>query len=456
CERYVQRGRHIEVQVFGDVHGTVVALHERECSLQRRHQKVVEEAPSPAVDSALRTQLCAAAVTAAREVGYVGAGTVEMLLDEHGAFFFLEMNTRLQVEHPVTEAITGLDLVELQLAVAEGRPLPDEALQPPMRGHAVEVRLTAEDPGAGYRPSTGTFHTFDIPSSVRVDSGFASGSTVSPHYDSLLAKLIAHGPTREAAIRALGGALRDARLHGPVTNRDQLRRILSHPEVVAGHLHTGFLDEHPCTEPFEVSPASAVAAALAIQARHRASARVLAGVASGWRNNPAVDSHVQLEHDGTVVTVAYDLGRNGHLAVDGEPIDAHVVSVTPCDVVLEQRGVRATYRVEIADGHVFVDGPDGSVTFRAVERFPVPGDAAHAGSLVAPMPGSILRVHVRAGDHVVAGQPLVALEAMKMEHVVHAPIDGLVAEVLVTSGEQVDTGQALLVVESAATEAIDA
>jgi propionyl-CoA carboxylase alpha chain len=445
CERYVDRSRHVEVQVFGDTAGTVAALHERECSIQRRHQKIVEEAPSPAVDDDLRRRMCDAAVAAAAAVRYVGAGTVEFLLDDHGAFAFLEMNTRLQVEHPVTELITGLDLVELQLAVAEGHQLPDAALHAPIDGHAIEVRLTAEDPAVGYQPSTGTFHTFHVPDHVRVDTGVESGSVVSPFYDSMVAKVIAHGPTRDVAIRRLTNALSHARLHGPVTNRDQLLRILGHPAFVAGDVHTGFLDEHDTTAPITGDVASAaVAAALAIQAANRASATVWADLPSGWRNNPAVDHVVELAHGDTRHTVAYRLGRDRRLAVDGTDVDGTHVCVTSDRVVRDVGGMRVEHEVQIAGDTVYVDGADGSTVFHVVPRFPAPEDAGHAGSLTAPMPGSIARLHVAAGHHVTSGQPLVALEAMKMEHQILAPHDGTVAEVLVVTGEQVDTGQILL------------
>jgi acyl-CoA carboxylase subunit alpha len=454
CERYIERGRHVEVQVFADAAGTVAALHERECSVQRRHQKIVEEAPSPAVDDDLRRRMCDAAVAAAAAVGYVGAGTVEFLLGGDGSFAFLEMNTRLQVEHPVTELITGLDLVELQLAVAEGRPLPDTAVHAPIDGHAVEVRLTAEDPAAGYQPSTGTFHTFHVPDHVRVDSGVESGSVVSAFYDSMVAKVIAHGPTRDVAIRRLTSALAGARLHGPITNRDQLVRILEHPAFVAGDLHTGFLDDHDTTAPITGDVAgAALAAALALQAANRASATAWAGLPSGWRNNPAVAHVVELDRGGARHVVTYRLGREPQFSVDGiglgVGIGVGLVSVTPERVEFDMGGVRVQHDVHIAGGTVYVDGADGSTVFHLVPRFPAPDDARHAGSLTAPMPGSIVRLHVGAGSVVVAGQPLVALEAMKMEHQILAPSEGTVAEVLVAPGEQVDTGQVLLLLTTA-------
>jgi len=456
CERYVEHGRHIEIQVVADTHSNVVSLHERECSIQRRHQKIIEESPSPAVDGELRRRMSDAALDAARSVGYIGAGTVEFLLDPYGAFWFLEMNTRLQVEHPVTELVTGLDLVALQLAVADGAPLPPAALDPPLDGHAIEVRLTAEDPAAGYRPSSGRFTTFEIDAdAVRVDTGVGSGSNVPPFYDSMVAKVIAHGATRLDAIRTLRSALAGARLHGPATNRDQLLRILEHPAFLAGDLHTGFLDEHPCTEPItgDVRVAAAIAA-LADQAANRAAAGVLRGIPAGWRNNPAVDQRVELVNGDTTVTVAYRGGRHERISVDGEPMDLTPIDVGPEQVVADIGGVRRHFTVGRTGDNRHVDGPDGHVTWRVVPRHPDPAAGVAAGSLVAPMPGAVLRVLVAPGQDVAAGAALVVLEAMKMEHQIAAPGDGTVGEVLVDVGDQVETGQVLLVLT--ATEDDDA
>jgi propionyl-CoA carboxylase alpha chain len=450
CERYVERGRHIEVQVFGDTFGALLALPERECSIQRRHQKIIEESPSPAVDADLRRRLSDAAIDAARAVHYVGAGTIEFLLDPNGDFWFLEMNTRLQVEHPVTEQVTGIDLVELQLAVAAGEPLDVADLEDRLWGHAIEARLTAEDPAMGYRPSTGTFHRFDVDdwTDVRVDTGIDAGSSVSPFYDSMVAKVIADGTTRQAAVRRLINALRTAQLHGPVTNRDQLINVLEHPAFADGHLHTGFLDEFPCTDPIRGDITLAAAAvAMAEQAAHRAAASVLADIPSGWRNNGAVDQVVELALDDAPVRVTYRLGRNGHLDVDGTPVGPTVVRADPDTVVFDDLGLHRTYRVGRYGDQRFVDADDGHVTFTLLPRHPDPDAALAAGSLVAPMPGNVLRVLVGPGDGVSAGQPLVVIEAMKMEHQVLAPAAGTVAIVHVSAGEQVDTGQALLQME---------
>ncbi|MCU0260655.1 MAG: biotin/lipoyl-binding protein [Ilumatobacteraceae bacterium] len=451
CERYVERGRHVEIQVLADRHGGVAALPERECSIQRRHQKIVEESPSPAVGPDLRTAMQSAAVAAAREVGYEGAGTVEFLLAADGTFAFLEMNTRLQVEHPVTEAVTGLDLVEWQIAVAEGRPLGPEVTHHRIDGWAVEARLTAEDPAAGYQPATGTFTTFEIPDHVRVDTGVEAGSVISPYYDSMVAKVIAHAPTRETALRALRTALRDARLHGPTTNRDQLVRILEHPDVVAGDIDTELLDRVDLTAPRHGDVERAAAAAAIALATANAAHGPWAMLPAGWRNNPAVPHAVDLRLGDRTLRVEYDSGRAGWLTVDGSPVGGRVTSTTGGRVTCDVDGLTIVHHVVLGDGVVHVDAADGAVTFQVVPRFVDPSGVAHAaGSLVAPMPGSITRLAVAVGHQVTAGQVLLALEAMKMEHQLHAPAAGTVVAVHVEVGDQVDGGQALLVIEDGA------
>jgi acetyl/propionyl-CoA carboxylase alpha subunit len=457
-ERYLDAPRHVEVQVMADSHGNVVSLFERECSIQRRHQKIVEESPSPAVDAALRSRMGDAAVAAARAVGYVGAGTVEFVLSDDGEYWFLEMNTRLQVEHPVTEAVTGLDLVRLQLLVAQGLPLPLEALSPTMSGHAIEVRLYAEDPEHGFLPSTGTLRAFDVPDDVRLDSGVVTGSVVSPYYDAMLAKVVAHAATREEAAARLRAALRRARIHGVTTNRDLLVRILAEPDFLAGATDTGYLDRH---DPADLGAplldatgelAHAVAAALARQDGHRRQAAVLGGLPSGWRNNPSQRQRVELERRGRPIGVEYRFGRGGHLgvAVDGEPVDVVVHRVDGEAVDLSVGGVRRRYRVDLAGTTVDVSSSLGSSSYDVLPWLPDPADAIAVGSLVAPMPGAVVRVLSAAGDTVAAGQPLVVLEAMKMEHTVASPGPGVVAEVHVVAGQQVDAGMVLAVVEATA------
>jgi propionyl-CoA carboxylase alpha chain len=459
-ERYLEAPRHIEIQVFADTHGNVVSLFERECSIQRRHQKIVEEAPSPVVTAELRERMGQAAVAAAKAVGYVGAGTVEFVVDGDLQFSFLEMNTRLQVEHPVTELVTGLDLVRLQLLVAQGEPLPPEALAPELSGHAIEVRLYAEDARAGFLPSTGTLRAFEVERSVRLDSGVESGGVVSPFYDPMLAKVIAHAPTRAEAARRLSTALRRSRIHGVTTNRDLLVRILEHDEFLDGGTDTAFLERH--------DPAALAAslldeagrdlhltcAALALQADNRDRARVWARLPSGWRNNPSQPQRVELSTDGRPTIVTYAIGRHGvSLAIDDRPLDLTLHAATPGQLDISIDGVRRDVSVAIHGELVDVDSALGSSTHVVLPRFPDPTHATAAGSLLAPMPGSVVRVLVDVGAVVASGQPLVVLEAMKMEHTVSAPSAGSVSDVRVTPGQQVESGAVLVVVVEPAVEA---
>jgi acetyl/propionyl-CoA carboxylase alpha subunit len=459
-ERFVTDPRHVEVQILGDTTGTVIHLFERECSIQRRYQKIVEECPSPAVDEDLRDALTAAAEAAGQAVGYTGAGTVEFVLDRDGSFYFLEMNTRLQVEHPVTEEVTGLDLVELQVRIAEGEPLPPSAREARIGGHAIEVRLYAEDVQGGFLPASGTLHRFEIPAApgIRVDTGFRDGSVVSPHYDAMLAKVIAHGRTRAGAARRLARALGQAEIHGVTTNRDLLTAILREPEFLAGGTDTGYLTRH---EPAALAAAAApgasaarvhaLAAALARQAGNRAGAPVLGTLPSGWRNVFSAPQRVSYAAAGKPREVTYRLrGDRVSAEVNGEPVEALVLAARPDQVDLEIDGIRRAYRVHQAGGGVYVDASDGSSALRETPRFGDPTKLAPAGSLLAPMPGLVLRVLAEPGTAVTAGQPIVVLEAMKMEQTVSAPADGVLAELHAKAGDQVSTGQVLAVLEAPA------
>ncbi|MFE0764234.1 acetyl/propionyl/methylcrotonyl-CoA carboxylase subunit alpha [Streptomyces smyrnaeus] len=460
-EPYIERGRHVEVQVLADTRGAVWALGTRDCSLQRRHQKVVEEAPAPGLDAQLRDTLERAAVAAARAVDYVGAGTVEFLVSAEGRPFFLEMNTRLQVEHPVTELVHGLDLVAHQIAVAEGAPLPSEA-PPAAQGHAVEARLYAEDPARDWQPQTGRLWRFQVPGEVRVDAGVTDGCEIGMHYDPMLAKVVAWAPTRAGAIRKLARALETATVHGPVTNRDLLVRSLRHRDFCdldAGRLDTGFYERNlaeltaPEAAPdreYEGARYALVAAALAEAVRDepgqgRPPRPRVAARSGGWRNVPSAPaSRRYVAGDGTEHEVRYVWTRGGVAPEPAAYPGLRAVDVRPDEVVLEVAGVRRRFPVAVYGDRVFV----GRHAFTAQPRLAEPEAAAAPGSLLAPMPGTVVRLGqgVAEGAEVVAGQPLLWLEAMKMEHRVVAPTDGRVTALHVAAGHQVEVGAVLAVV----------
>jgi acetyl/propionyl-CoA carboxylase alpha subunit len=466
CERYLPTGHHVEVQVLADKHGTVWAVGERECSIQRRHQKIIEEAPSPLVERTpgMRAKLFDAARLAAAAIGYAGAGTVEFLADDDGEFYFLEMNTRLQVEHPVTEETTGLDLVELQLAVADGTRL--DAEPPAGQGYSIEARVYAEDPARGWQPQAGTVHRFDVAgvrtqfeslgsrTGIRLDSGIVDGSVISIHYDPMLAKVISYAPTRRAAATVLADALARTRLHGVRTNRDLLVNVLRHPAFLDGATDTAFFDTHGLAElsaPLADAATlrlSAIAAALADAAHNRATAAVWASIPSGWRNVASgyqVKSY--LDDSGTEHRVEYRFTRTGLLLAGDEPVQ--LISASPQQVVLAgAAGVASSFEVARYGEEVYVDSPHGPVHLKALPRFPDPGSAVEQGSLLAPMPGNVIRVAAVAGDAVTAGQPLIWLEAMKMEHTIAAPTDGVLAELNVQPGAQVEVGAVLARVDA--------
>ena len=455
-ERLVEEPRHIEVQIISDTHGLTRALFERECSIQRRHQKIVEEAPSPFVDEALRQRLSEAAVAAARAVDYVGAGTVEFVVADDRNFWFLEMNTRLQVEHPVTEEITGLDLVRLQIEAAQGADLSDALRGVSINGHAIEVRIYAEDPQAGFLPTAGRMDRFRLASAgVRVESGIEDGDEISVHYDPMLAKVVAWAPHRHEAARRLARALRRAAIHGPVTNRDLLVRILEHPQFAQGRTDTGFLVRNPPEQlgkplPTDVEERwAAAAAALAAQAGRRSSTGVQPTIPSGWRNNRSQLQMVEFTGHQGQIEVGYRLGSEGaHITVGGEAIE--VTGLVGCEaqrVGLEVDGVLRWYDINRVGGTQYVDGPAGLSRLVEKERFPAPAVAEQSGSLQAPMPGRVIEVSPQVGDWVEKGQVLVVMEAMKMEHGLRAPHAGKVVSVLASPGEQVESGQVLVVME---------
>ncbi|MEW2490744.1 biotin carboxylase N-terminal domain-containing protein [Streptomyces sp. NPDC048411] len=492
AEPYIERGRHVEVQIMADEHGTVWALGTRDCSLQRRHQKVIEEAPAPGLDEALRTRLHDAATAAARAVGYRGAGTVEFLVTADGHPCFLEMNTRLQVEHPVTEAVFGLDLAALQLSVAEGEPLPSPA-PPAPDGHAVEARLYAEDPARDWQPRTGPLHTLDVPDEpgLRLDTGYTGGDTIGGHYDPMLAKVIAHAPTRTQAVRLLARALERTRIHGPVTNRDLLVRSLRHPDFTGARLDTGFYDRH--LDALTATPddatdrnLAALAATAADATRRRstgtpwkpytganpprppAASTPYPGAAGiqwkphtganpprspgsrfgAWRNVPSQPQtrRYRSEPDGTEHEIAYRTTRGGAIEAPG----ARILTATPDHVTVEtDDGVTHRFRLSVHQDRVYVDGATGSYTFIALPRFTEPTDRTDPGSLLAPMPGTVVRLAdgLVEGAAVEAGQPLIWLEAMKMEHRILAPASGTLTALHAAPGLQVEVGALLAVVQ---------
>ncbi|ALJ21694.1 acetyl/propionyl/methylcrotonyl-CoA carboxylase subunit alpha [Microbacterium sp. No. 7] len=454
-EKYVTAPRHVEVQIFGDTTGRVISLFERECSIQRRYQKIVEESPSPAVTPALRERLSTAAVAAGEALGYLGAGTVEFVLDASGDFFFLEVNTRLQVEHPVTEFITGLDLVRLQLLVAQGEALPQDALSARIQGHAIEARLYAEDPSAGFLPTSGLLRDFTLDQGVRADTGFSPGDTVSIHYDPMLAKLVAHAPTRGEAASVLARALERSRIHGVGTNRDLLVGILREPEFLAGDTDTAYLDRHAVAELSRTDravTAPAAAAVLALREHRRTSSVVQQSITPGFRTLVSQPALVRLSHDETEHDVRYRVeGSRAEISVDGVSVGdvRFEVASDGADryvLVLEIDGDRQRFEVALHGDLIDVDGPQGGVELARVDLLPEPGSQVAQGSLTAPMPGSVVRIAVEPGQQVRQGEPILVLEAMKMEHVVSAPADGLVEAVLVVAGQQVDIGEVLAVV----------
>jgi propionyl-CoA carboxylase alpha chain len=470
-EPYIARGRHIEVQVLGDAHGNVLHFFDRECSIQRRNQKIIEEAPAPGVDERTRQRLCDAAVALAGHVGYQGAGTVEFFVgDGEGdgpVIVFLEVNTRLQVEHPVTEAVTGVDLVELQLLVAAGRPVPLTQADITVTGHAIEARVVAEDPAQGWLPSTGTLEEFDIPDVVRVDSGAQAGSVVSSNYDSLLAKVIAHAPERATAARSLARALRESRIFGVQTNSATLTAILGEPDYLAGATYTSYLHEHPevltaGTPRGDDRTALLLAAVFAVEQHERDANRVSGFAPSGWRNlaTRGQRQHWILESEQHWVEYAL-AGDTATVLIGDPPVPDHRGEL-PADTrvrhrvrllrrergiqVVEVDGRRTTVRVRLShDGMTaHTSSPAGSLSWHRAPRF-VEHDANEGGGGPrCPLPGTVVAIHVNNGAEVSEGTVLMVVEAMKMEHKILAAAAGIVEEVRYAIGDRVDEGDLLV------------
>jgi len=457
-EKYIDDPRHVEIQILGDGHGNLIHLNERECSIQRRHQKIIEEAPSPALNAALRQQMGEAAVRCGKAIGYQNAGTVEFILAPDRGFYFLEVNTRLQVEHPVTECLTGLDLVEEQIRVAQGEPLRTSQEAVRFEGAAVEVRLYAEDPSAGFLPQSGKVVDWDLPSveGLRVDSGVETGSEIGIHYDPMLAKIITSGETRDIALQRMRGALRSLSVQGLTTNREFLLRVLDHPAFIAGEIDTHFIERHLgdglADEPSEVnSLRAAVVAALAEQQQRDLERELVPDVPSGWRNNYHSPQWVEYAAGERDLRVEYrHLGDNRFsVSVGDEARDLSVVSWEPPYLTFEDGAHRQRARVVFDADRVFVHSAGFDATLHRKPRFPDKLLAVPAGGCIAPMPGKVIELRVAEGDSVQAGQVLLIMEAMKMEHTVTAPHDGTVAQVSVAAGDQVDADALLAVVEPA-------
>ena len=462
-EKYVQRPRHIEIQVFGDTQGNCVYLFERDCSVQRRHQKVLEEAPAPGMTDALRKQMGEAAVAAAKAVNYVGAGTVEFIVEqtaydqpESMKFYFMEMNTRLQVEHPVTEAITGLDLVEWQLRVASGEPLPLQQAQIRMQGHAIEARICAENPDNNFLPATGTLQVYRKPQAVsfergdiRFDDGVREGDTISPFYDSMVAKLIVHGGTREQALARLDTALAQTRIVGLNTNVQFLRHVLHSDAFATAKLDTALIQRESAVlfkqDPVGLQAAAAAVVADALQAEAATQGADPFSRRDGFQSHGTTRRRFELEYDGQPVRAALTYASPLRLQV-GEGAEGDLQFTPQGDglwVQFNGERIHSTVHAQGETCHVFT--PRGATRISLLDPLAHAGEAAQEGGrLTAPMPGKVVSFAVKAGDKVKAGQALAVMEAMKMEHTISAPQDGTVAELLYAPGDQVTEGAELL------------
>jgi len=456
-ERYVPASRHVEIQILGDSSGNLIHLGERECSIQRRHQKVIEESPAPTVDSDMRARMGDAALKLASTIGYESAGTVEFLVDDNThEFWFLEVNTRLQVEHPVTEMVTGIDIVREQIRVASGLSLDHDQASISFTGHAIEARLYAEDPANDFLPVIGTLHAWapaDQPS-TRWDSGVELGSIVGVEFDPMLAKVISHAPTRTEAAGRLALALERSHLGGVITNRDFLAAALRSPEFLSGDTTTDFIERAALPARRELTPGEQAHVAVAVsmwqQASNHADSIVLPAVRSGFvlGRLPAQSIDWMIGND--EVTVRYRSRRDGTFSIgaNAENGIATIHNWNPNLIDIEWQNHRRSYRVTATEHTIYLTDGHGTVGLDRIPRFVVPGAEVPTGGLVAPMPGVVLEVRVSPGDKVASGQTLVVLEAMKMEHHMNAPSDGVVAEVRVVEGGQVDNGELLIVFES--------
>lgn len=457
AERYVRQARHIEIQIMGDAHGALVHLGERECSIQRRHQKIIEEAPSPFVSAVMREEMGQAAIRLGASLGYRSAGTVEFLVDaESGEYFFLEVNTRLQVEHPVTEEVTGRDLVRDQLLVAMGLPLPYSQEDVTFTGHAIEARLYAEDPANDFLPATGTLDVFapaDEPP-LRWDTGVASGSVIGTDFDPMIAKVVAKGPDRFDAAGRLALGLERLHLDGVTTNRDFLAAVLRSEEFLAGDTTTDFIDRVAPAPVREVDDTTfgrlALWSALWVQGYNRAEADTLRSIPSGFVIGRIPPERVIFSAGDREVEINYRRQRDGSFQIGrtGEKGNATVYEWSECHIDAEYEGRRATLTVSRSGDRLQVTGMGGGLALNIVPRFPVPEVEQPGGAVAAPMPGKVLELRVEVGDEVTAGQVVAVLEAMKMENHLSAAEDGVVTEVRVSPGDQVEKDVLLMVIET--------
>ena len=469
-EKYVQRPRHIEIQVFGDTQGNVVYLFERDCSVQRRHQKVLEEAPAPGMTPALRQKMGEAAVAAARAVGYVGAGTVEFIVEQPGGydqpeamqFYFMEMNTRLQVEHPVTEAITGEDLVEWQLRVAAGQPLPKRQDELQIIGHAIEARICAENPDNGFLPATGTLHVYRKPacssfaiSDVRVDDGVREGDAISPFYDSMIAKLIVHGDTREQALARLDAALAQTQIVGLSSNVQFLRHVVKSEAFAQAKLDTALIEREKAVLFQQTAVPTPLAVAIAVaqqlQAEQALETADPFSRRDGWHSHGTVRRSFTFVQDSATIQAVLTYGHHGTPQLQVGDVEAPLHWQPQGDgLLVEFAGARSTAQVHVTGEARHIFTPRGAAVLQLQDPLAHAGEGhSEGGRLTAPMPGKLVSFAVKAGDTVTKGQALAVMEAMKMEHTIAAPADGVVQELLYAPGDQVAEGAELIRMEAA-------
>jgi len=452
-ESYIAQSRHIEIQILGDNHGNIIHLGERECSIQRRHQKIIEESPSPRIDSNLREQLGDTAVSLAKKINYQSAGTVEFLFDDTtGKFWFLEMNTRLQVEHPVTEEVTGIDIVEQQLLIAADEELSISQQDVSWNGHAIEARIYAEDPNNDFLPSTGKLiaNQIEPKDGIRWDSGVEAGMVIGTDFDPMMAKVIAHGSSRLDAARKLAKELESTHFGGFSTNVEFLASILRHKEFILGNTTTDFIDRFNPTRSLTLQDSEqksvAITAALWLQGLNRSQAVVLEGIPSGWSNARLPKQRIAFEMDTRLIEIYYMCNRDGSFTVDNQhEVVLHDWSESAVDIEID--GIRTLSSISMDGDQLLVQCLGGNKLLIIQPRFKSSHDQEQQGSLVSPMPGKVVELQVKQGDRVKAGDNLLMIEAMKMNHIVKANEDGVIAELFVQENDQLDYGAVLMIIE---------